>query len=81
MSTFRSVQECSTWDNRAIKALSAKSKPTSSSFEIKPVKYPRIVCQTQERRVAMQSTQLGEEQRAAAGTLQPARKRTTLQFT
>lgn len=32
---------------RAIKALSAKSKPTSSSFEIKPLKYQRIRCETQ----------------------------------
>lgn len=32
---------------RAIKALSAKSKPTSSSFEIKPLKYQRILGETQ----------------------------------
>lgn len=32
---------------RVIKAFSAKSKPTSSSFEIKPLKYQRILCETQ----------------------------------
>lgn len=38
---------------RAIKAPRAKSKPTSSSFEIKPAKYPRIVRQTRAPRVPL----------------------------
>lgn len=55
---------------RAIKALSAKSKPTSSSFEIKPAKYPRIVRPTR-RRVSHCCRSCGGD--TAAGTLQPAR--------
>lgn len=31
---------------KAIRALSAKSKPTSSSFDIKSLKYQKIPCET-----------------------------------
>ena len=47
---------------RVIKALSAKSKPTSNSFEIKPLKYQRILCETQGLSVRRQSWEPGEAQ-------------------
>lgn len=47
---------------RVIKALSAKSKPTSSSFEIKPLKYQRILCETQRLSVRLRCCERrGEE--------------------